>query len=164
MATLAGWFALPAHRFIAAGSLLTVYLAFDLAARALGRRTISPHPPRWVHPLVFVSVGAFYALIGPAGRPLAGGVGNLAGAALVLVAGALRFHRDLRFPELAGRGLLYLALPLAVGVPWGWLVLSVPACAASVYVCHRAERLAESGLPARSAGPAARYRMVPGIW
>ena len=124
---LAAWFEQPMARFATSGTLITLYLIADVWARRAGRAHIAPHPPRWVHLAVFASVTAFYLLIGPTGGALAGGWGNAAGIALVLAACAIRFHRQVRYPELTGRGLLYVALPLAVGVPWGWLALSVPA-------------------------------------
>jgi hypothetical protein len=163
MSSLAGFFEESMIRFATSGTLITVYLVADLMARRQGLAKITPHPPRWVHPFVFVSVTAFYLLIGPTGGPIAGGYGNLAGVVLVLAACAMRFSRQVRYPELAGRGLLYVALPLAVGVPWGWLALSVPAYAVSMYCARRADRLLAAapesplrGLPAR--------RMVPGVW
>jgi len=158
MTALAPLFDTAIVRYIVSGSLLTVYLGFDLAAR-FRRPRVAAKPPRWLHPLVIVSVTAFYALIGPTGGALGGGVLNVAGVALVLGAGALRFSPAVRYPDLAGRGLVYVALPLAVGVPWGWAVLSLPACLASVVCCLRAERA--EGRPAPGG---ARYRMVPGIW
>lgn len=159
MSALAQLLEAPIGRYILSGSLITLYLVFDLLGRWRGPRRPSPHPPRWLHPLVLVSVTGFYALIGPTGGPLGGGLVNLAGAGLVLVAAALRLSRAVRFPELAGRGLLYVALPMAAGVPWGWLVLSLPATVASIVVCRRADRLA-----AASGEPLPRYRMLPGIW
>lgn len=150
-------------RYGLSGSLITLYLVADLLARRARGPRRTPHPPGWLHPLVFVSVTAFYLLIGPLGGALWGGTGNLAGIALVLAACVLRFSRGVRYPELGARGLLYVALPLAVGVPWGWLALSLPAGVASVLVTRRADRLlAESPgfdpamLPAR--------RVLPGIW
>lgn len=169
--TLAAFFESPVNRFIVSGSLITLYLAADVAARrsrSAGRAPefVAPPPPRWLHPLVVVAVCAYYALIGPTGGSLAGGWVNLGGVALTTAAGALRFSRAVRFPALGARGLLYLALPAAVGTPWGWLVLSLPACAASVIVCRCADR-APHALDA--AAPVAgadlpRYRLVPGIW
>ena len=73
------------------------------------------------------------------------------------MAGLYRLFADVRFPELAGRGLLYVALPMAVGVPLGWLVLSLPAVAASVWCIRRVEATATVRLEPR-------YRLVPGLW
>lgn len=150
-------------RFATSGTLITLYLIADVWARRTGRARVAPHPPRWVHLAVFASVTAFYLLIGPTGRALAGGWGNAAGIALVLAACAVRFNRWVRYPELTGRGLLYIALPLAVGVPWGWLALSLPACGISCYVARRADQL----LAAAPGSPLAALplrRVVPGVW
>ena len=165
--TLATFFETPANRFIVSGSLITLYLIADVAARRRRGRVAPalPRPPRWLHPLVIVAVCAYYALIGPTGGALAGGRLNLVGIALAMIAGALRFSRLVRFPALGARGLLYLALPAAAGTPWGWLALSLPAWIASVIVCRRAERsAAESGFAAVAPAGLPRYRMVPGIW
>ena len=164
--TLADFFASPVNRFIVSGSLITLYLVADVAARRHRVTAAVPPPPRWLHPLVVVAVLAYYALIGPTGGALAGGWANLGGIALAAAAGALRFSRGVRFPALGARGLLYLALPAAVGTPWGWLVLTLPAWVASVIVCRRAEAGAGGSPAAPAAGPAdlPRYRLVPGIW
>lgn len=162
MTPFASWFDQPMLRFATSGTLITLYLIADLLARR-GRPRIAPKPPHWVHPAVFVSLTAFYLLIKPTGGPLAGGYGNLAGIAMVLVACAMRFASQVRYPELAGRGLLYLALPLAVGVPWGWLALSLPACVMSLFVARRADRLLAAAPDARLA-PLPAWRMIPGLW
>lgn len=106
-------------------------------------RAVQPkmRSPGWLRPLVITSITAFYFLIGPTGRPLIGGLGNLVGIALVFGAMTLRLSRTVQYPDLAGRALFYLALPFAVGVPWGFLVLSLPALAASLYCCRRADQL-----------------------
>ena len=163
---LAAFFESATNRFIVSGSLITLYLIADVAARRRERvPSIASRAPRWLHPLVIVAVCAYYALIGPTGGSLAGGRLNLAGLVLAAAAGALRFSRVVRFPALGARGLLYLALPAAVGTPWGWLVLTLPAGIASVIVCRRAERAAaESGFAAVAPANLPRYRMVPGIW
>lgn len=160
----ATFFEPPVNRFIVSGSLITLYLLADVAARRRGGEAVVPSPkaPRWLHPLVVVAVFGYYALIGPTGGAQGSGLVNLAGIALGVGACVLRFSRAVRFPALGARGLLYLALPAAVGTPWGWLVLSLPACVASVIVCRRADRAA---MPAPgTATPLPRYRLVPGIW
>ena len=158
---LAAFFESPVNRFIVSGSLITIYLAADVAARRRGDVAFAtPAPPRWLHPLVVVAVFAYYALIGPTGGALGAGFVNLGGIALAGAAGLLRFSRAVRFPALGARGLLYLALPAAVGTPWGWVVLSLPACVASVIVCRRADR----ALGADPVPDFPRYRLVPGIW
>jgi len=145
-------------RFALSGTLITVYMVADLWTRRREPARVRLPMPRWKHALIFVSLTAYYLLIEPTGGPLAGGLGNLAGLALVGVAVAMRALAPVRYPELGARAVFYVALPIAVGVPWGLLALSVPACAASVYACLRAERLAgvAAGLP--------RHRMVPGLW
>src|SRR6185295_2445041 len=140
-----------------------LYLIADLWARRRGGARVLPRAPRWVHPVVFMSVTAFYLLIGPTGGAIAGGWGNAAGIALVLAACALRFTRQVRYPELTGRGLLYLALPLAVGVPWGWLAMSLPACVVSRYVARRADRLLAEA-PGAPLATLPHRRVIPGIW
>jgi len=163
MTPFASWFDPSMSRFAISGTLITCYLIADRLARRRAPARIAPRPPRWVHPAVFVSLTAFYLLIGPTGGSLAGGYGNLSGILLVLVACAMRFTHQVRYPELAGRGLLYIALPLAVGVPWGWLALSLPACVISFYVARRADRLLAEASDARLA-PLPAWRMIPGLW
>jgi hypothetical protein len=148
------------HSLVRFGTSGTLIGLFGVA-EALARRRPRPKTPspKWVHPFMFVSITAFYILIGPTGGPLLGGIGNVIGIALAFVAYALRFGAPVRYPDLGSRSLFYIALPLAVGVPWGWLALSLPACAASVYCGLRAERMLE-GAPA----PGPRFRMFYGVW
>ena len=153
----------PATRYAISGTLITLYMLAELFARGRRRSHAAPRPPRWVHPVVAVSVTSFYLLIGPSGGAWLDGIGNLAGVGFALAACALRFAREVRYPEIAGRCLLYVALPLAVGVPWGLAVLSLPACATSIWCARRADRLlaarhgtGEATLPA--------YRFLPKIW
>src|SRR5262249_32570039 len=131
IATVAALYAKPAIRFSTSGTLITLFALADFLVRR--RRGATSHAPkaRWVKPLIAISVLAFYALIGPTGGPLMGGWGNLTGIALVAFAIAVRASTSVRHPELAGRSLFYVALPLATGTPWGLLALSLPACAAS---------------------------------
>jgi hypothetical protein len=160
LTSLARWIEHPAMRFSISGTLITLYVIVDVLARRRHRAWRLPPVPRWVHPLVAVSLIAFYALIGPAGGPILNGAGNLAGVALTVLAATLRFSTRVRYPELAGRCLLYGALPLAVGVPGGFLVLTLPACVASLYCAWRADRFLGdgdlAGMPA--------HRVLPGIW
>jgi hypothetical protein len=162
LSPIAAAFERPLWRFATSGTLITLYLVADLVARRRPRVWRTPHGPRWVHLLVAVSVTAFYVLIGPTGGPLLGGLGNLIGGALAALAIALRFSSRVRYPEMAGRTLLYIALPLATGVPLGWLVLSLPACVTSYVCARRADRMLHGDLgPARSLPP---HRVIPGIW
>src|SRR5258706_6003547 len=147
-------------RFAMSGILI---LGFVLSDRFAARdRPARPHAatPAWVRPLTWVSIGAYYALIRPTGGPLLGGAGNLAGVGLCLVSVLLRSAPGGRYPELGARSLFYLALAIAVGVPWGLAVLSLPAIASSVVCCRHAERL--EAAPANGVAP--RFRMLHGIW
>ena len=152
---LSGLFESAWVRYATSGTLI---LAFGLANRfaARGRAPRSrAATPRWVTPLMWVSIGAYYLLIEPTGGAIWGGAGNLAGLALCVLSFVMRSAPDVRYPELGSRSLFYLGLPIAVGVPWGIAVLSVPAIAASVWCCRRADRLALAE---------ARFRMVRGLW
>lgn len=149
-------------RFGTSGTLILLYGIADHLARH--RAPGEPVPsPRWLRPLIVVSISAFYLLIGPAGGSLLGGWGNVAGITLVGVAALYRHVATVRYPGLAARGLFYAALPLAVGVPWGWAALTLPAWVASLACCVRADRLAGT---TGAAPPATerRFRLVPGIW
>jgi hypothetical protein len=155
----------PLIRFATSGTLITCYAVADVLARRRIANEPSAPTPRWVRPMIVIVMAAFYCLIGPTGGALLGGIANWAGVALVGLAIAIRSSRVVRYPSHAGRGLFYLALPLAVGVPWGLLVMSLPACAASGYRCHCAERLGASDDHAEpSATPLPRFRMIPGVW
>lgn len=159
-------------RFALSGTLISIYAVADLLARRHGRdpRPVRIHPPRWLHAAIFIPVTAFYVLIRPAGGALAGGWGNVAGIALVLTACALRWRtrmgsETVRYPEVAARMLFYAALPLAVGVPWGWVALTLPACAISAWATVREDRIQSelSGTSYRER-VARTARWVPGIW
>jgi hypothetical protein len=149
-------------RFVTSGTLITCHLVANRLAHRGHTRAIKLPTPAWVHPLIAVSMLAFYALIGPTGGALLGGIGNLAGIALAGLAVAFIPRGAVRYPELASRSLFYVALPIAVGTPLGLLALSLPACAASAYCCHLADRARAEG--ALSSVPALRYRLVPGVW
>lgn len=149
-------------RFMISGTLITCHLVGSRLARR-GRPSEPKLPsPAWVRPLIAVSMAAFYLLIGPTGSALYGGIGNLAGIALAGLAIAFHPRGAVRYPELASRCLFYVALPIAVGVPFGLLALSLPACAASAYCCHLADRAQAEGTPRSELPP--RYRLVPGVW
>jgi hypothetical protein len=150
-------------RFGTSGTLIGLYGLVDALAR---RRSPAPAPavpaPRWLKPAIFASITAFYVLIGPTGSALAGGLGNAAGIALAGIAMWARWRaragaRLVRHATMSARMLFYVALPLAVGVPWGFLALTLPACAVSVAVSLREERLG----PARADTPARRW--IPGV-
>lgn len=148
-------------RFATSGTLILCYgIADRLARRGAGVRRSSP-TPRWLAPLALASITAFYLLIGPTGQALFGGWGNGLGIGLAAAAMALRFSRAIRYPDLAGRALFYVALPLAVGVAWGFVVLSLPAFAASLQRCRQEDRFRDL---TGGVVPDVRHRMVPGVW
>jgi len=149
-------------RFVTSGTLITCHLVASRLAHRGRKESPKPPTPKWVHPLIAVSMLGFYALIGPTGGDLAGGVGNGIGIVLALVAVAFIPRTPVRYPELAARSLFYVALPLATGTPLGLLVLSLPACAVSTWCCHLADRARASEAP--NTMPALRYRLVPGVW
>lgn len=159
-------------RFATSGTLLLLYGVCEGVARRGGSRPDRPGvpPPRWLKPASFVAIGAFYLLIAPTGGAIAGGLGNLAGILLAVTATLLRLAvrngvAGLRHPVVAVRLLFYAALPLAVGVPWGWLALTAPALIMSAHCSLREDRL----LAERLGGPyrelmARTHRWVPGMW
>lgn len=148
-------------RFALSGTLIACFGIADHLARR-GERSGPRLPrPKWVGPLVLLSIGAFYLLIKPTGGPWLAGAGNLAGIGVCLLACVARSMARVRYPDLAARGLFYLGLPIAVGVPLGLLVLCVPACVSSVVCAQRAERWRPAS--ALSA-PGPRYRLLRGIW
>lgn len=159
-------------RFGTSGTLILLYGLTETFARRAGSGSDRPGvpPPRWLKPTGFVAISAFYLLIAPTGGAIAGGWGNAAGIALAGVAMALRFavHRGvsgLRHPTVAVRMLFYASLPLAVGVPWGWLVLTAPAIVMSAWCSVREDRILCERLGAPYADVMSRtYRWVPGMW
>ena len=153
---------IPWVRFSISGTLLLIYGLVD----HLGRRRPPRSPaPRWHRPVLAVALTAFYVMIGPTGGVLLGGWGNLAGGIIALLAVVLRLGGRVRYPALAGRSLLSLGLPLAVGVPWGLGVLTLPTIAAGVHGCRQADRArVATDRTAGSAEPDRSYRMLPGVW
>lgn len=156
-------FDLALWRFGTSGTLIALYGAVDGLAR---RRTGSQDPPvpapPWLRPAIVGSITAFYLLIGPAGGALFGGAGNAAGIGLAGLAMLTRWRTRfgscrVRHATTAARMLFYLALPLAVGVPWGFAALTLPACAASIACSLRDERLASRS------GPTPARRWIPGV-
>ena len=141
-------FSNPLMRFATSGLLISLYgMADHLARRASGDpMRASVTPPRTLRIAVAVCLLAFYLLIRPLGGPVLGGAGNVTGIALALFTTALRYATRkgtgrVREPEMASRILLYVALPLAVGVPLGWLVLTLPAVMTSLWWCGRRDAL-----------------------
>lgn len=159
-------------RFATSGTLILLYGVTEALARRAGSGPDRPGvpPPRWLKPASFVVLAAFYILIGPSGLALAGGWGNAAGVVLALAAMALRHAvrrgvPSLRHPTTAVRMLFYAALPLATGVPWGWLVLTLPALVMSGYCSVREDRILSRRLGASYTEWMARtHRWVPGMW
>ena len=150
-------------RFATSGTLILCYGIADHLARRRGSSRPMPPSPRWVAPLIVASLTAFYLLIGPTGGPLLAGLGNGAGIVLAGVAMMLRSGGGVRYPEIGARSLFYVALPIATGVPWGLLALSLPALVSSIYCCRRADRLRDAA-GGREAPMLPRYRLMPGIW
>lgn len=159
-------------RFGTSGTLILFYSLVDRAARraAPDPQAARIRAPRWLAASVFMSITAFYLCIKPLGGALLDGYGNLAGGVLCAAAMAFRWQARaglarVRMPEVAARMAFYAALPLAVGVPAGWLVLSLPAIVASAIVCVREDRrlLAEHGeVYAARLGSSARW--LPGVF
>ena len=161
----------PLVRFSTSGTLLLIYGLAEWRLRRAGYgHDRGVKPPGFLKIGIFVALTAFYALIGPTGGPIAGGWGNLAGIALALGAVGLRIAvrngvAGLRHPVIAARLVFYSALPLAVGVPWGFLVFSLPAWVLWALCTRRedailAERLGEPyrELMART------DRLIPRVW
>jgi len=156
-------FDLALWRFGTSGTLMALYGAVDaLARRSAGRPDLPVPAPPWLRPAIVGSITAFYLLIGPAGGALLAGAGNAAGIALAALAMLARWRtrrgaRRVRHASMAARMLFYVALPLAVGVPWGFAALTLPACAASIACSLRDERLAPRS------GPVPAWRWIPGL-
>ncbi len=159
-------------RFATSGALILLYGVTEGIARRGGSGPDRPGVPRprWLKPASFVALGAFYLLIGPTGLALAGGWGNAAGIALAATAIALRHAvrrgvPSLRHPTTAVRMLFYTALPLATGVLWGWMVLTLPALVMSAYCSVREDRVLCERLGASYTDLMTRTRRwVPGMW
>jgi len=162
----------PLWRFSCSGTLLAIYGVVEWRLRRAGHESDRPgvKPPAFLKIGIFLALSAFYLLIGPTGRAIAGGWGNIAGILLALGAVFLRFAvrngvPGLRHPVIAARLVFYTALPLAVGVPWGWVVFSLPAWILWAACTWRedailAERL---GQPYRDL-MARTDRLIPRIW
>jgi protein-S-isoprenylcysteine O-methyltransferase Ste14 len=159
-------------RFATSGTLLGLYGLTEVVARRAGAGDDRPGvpPPGWLKPASWIFITAFYLLIQPTGGALAGGAGNLAGIVLALVAMGLRYEvrngvPGVRHPATATRLLFYTALPLAVGVPWGWLALSLPALLMSAHCAIREDKILVErlGEPHRVRVATTR-RWIPGVW
>jgi hypothetical protein len=162
----------PLLRFACSGTLLGLYGLTELAARRSGAGQDRPGVPlpRWLKPASWTAITAFYLLIEPTGWALAGGWGNLLGIVLALAAMGLRYGvrhgvSGVRHPATATRLLFYAALPLAVGVPLGWFVLTVPALVMSAYCTVREDRILceRLGEPHRVLVASTR-RWIPRVW
>jgi hypothetical protein len=162
----------PLVRYATSGTLIALFGLVDVLARRSGGEPLraAARPPRWLAPVIFASILAFYWTIRPLGGPVFDGAGNLAGIALALLAMALRWvsrHglRSVRQPDVAVRMLLYAALPLAVGVPSGWFTLTLPAVVTSAWWCRREDALLrEAHGEAWDARVRASAHWVPGLW
>lgn len=126
-------------RFALSGTLITLFALADWIAHRSGGRTPRHAMPRAAKVVIFLSIGAFYALIGPAGGPIAGGLGNLAGAGLALIVLIARVAIPGARAALLARAGFYVALPIAVGVPWGLAALSLPALALTAWTLRQPE-------------------------
>lgn len=162
----------PMVRFGTSGTLILLYTLVDHASRRFGADPLRTRPksPRWLGALVLVSITAFYLCIKPTGGALLGGTGNVAGILLCCAAMAARWAarrplQHVRMPDVAARMAFYAALPLAVGTPLGWLLLSLPATLASAAVCAREDRLLLQNIGAdyrERMGSSARW--IPGVF
>ncbi len=159
-------------RFGVTGTLILVYGLADHFARRAGGEPLraGAKRPRWMAPVIFLSVLAFYLTIRPQGGPWLSGWGNLAGVALALAAAAARWRTRrgsgrVRQPDVAARMLLYASLPMAVGVASGALTLTLPAVAVSAWWCVREDRLLiERHGEAWRERVAATAHWVPRVW
>lgn len=160
-------------RFSVSGMLILLYGLVEGYARRLS----DPQPEKikvkgawWTHAAIFVAMSAYYALIAPFGGPLAGGLWNLVGVGLVGCAMAFRVvtargSTRLRHPVTAARLLFYTALPLAVGVPFGWLALTLPAFIVLAIRSVQEDRILLEQLGETwSARMASTHRWIPGVW
>jgi protein-S-isoprenylcysteine O-methyltransferase Ste14 len=141
-------FSNPLIRFATSGLLIAFYGLVDHLSRRNGGelRRQGVRPPRALTIVVTCCVLAYYMMIRPYGGPLLGGLGNMIGIALACTAMAIRFATrnglaSVRQPDVAARVLFYVALPLAVGVPAGWLVLTLPAVITSAWWSRREDAL-----------------------
>lgn len=130
-------------RFCASGTLLTLRCLADYANRRRGR-TGAP-TPRSAHLVLTVSLLVFYGFIRPAGGALFDGYGNLAGLGLVLGSLALALLGPVPAGLIGSRALFYCALPIAVGVPWGLAVLSLPTLVAMAWAHRNSLRRSGAG-------------------
>jgi protein-S-isoprenylcysteine O-methyltransferase Ste14 len=159
-------------RFATSGTLILLYGVAEGLARRSGAGPDRPGvpAPRWLKPASFAALGGFYLLIAPTGGALAGGWANGVGVVLALAAMGFRLAAGrgiarLRHPTTAARMAFYAALPLAVGVPWGWLALTAPALVMSAHCSLREDRILAERLGTPYAELMARtHRWVPGMW
>jgi len=160
------WFDIALVRFGLSGTLIALYGVADALARRAGpTRSHESAAPGWVQVVIFASITLYYFLIRPFGGALLGGYGNVLGIVLVGVAMAVRWRsrhgaRHVRYPAMAARMLLYVALPLAVGMPLGWLALTLPACGLSAWLALREDRRRQG---AGELSPSS-ARWIPGVW
>jgi len=162
----------PLWRFSASGTLLGIYGLVEWGLRRAGHGPDRPGvpSPAFLKVGIFAALTAFYLLIGPTGGALSGGWGNLAGILLALAAVGLRVAvrngvPGLRHPVIATRLVFYTALPLAVGVPWGWLVFSLPAWILWAVCTWREDAILAERLGAPYRDLMARTdRLIPRIW
>src|SRR5262245_25231324 len=94
-------------RFALSGTLILVFSIVNRLATRHGPARSRPATPSWMKPLMFLSIGVYYVLIGPAGGALLGGAGNVAGLVLCVVSFTMRLAPTVRYPELGSRSLFY---------------------------------------------------------
>ena len=131
-------------RYAVSGTLISIY---GIVSWRAGRHAAPDDPalvplPRVHHLISLVSILAFYELIRQTGGTLWDGWGNLCGVGLVGVIATLRWvlrrgHPGVRYPGTWGRVAFDAALPLAVGTPWGWLALTLPAALLALWGFQR---------------------------
>ena len=136
LAAVAAVYENPLVRFATSGTLISIFGIASLMVRRRNRGLPSAHKSRWAHLVITIAIFAFYALIAPTGGPLFDGIGNLLGIGLAGTAAALRLATAGALAGLASQCMFYVALPVAVGVPWGLVALSLPACAALLAARH----------------------------
>ena len=136
-------------RFVAASLLLSAYEAVDTLARFASRRNRPPEPrtPRWARFVSFAALTFFYVILGREGGSMLGGIANRAGFLLAFLAMGLRFATrngtgPVRHPQQSARVLFFAALPLALGAPHAWLILTLPAVITAAAWVRSADALA----------------------
>ena len=158
-------------RYTVSGMLILLYaIGTRVASHRAGTSPERVPGTLWMKVTLTVSMVAYYALIPRYGGAIWSGFGNLLGVGLVGFAIAYRLatakgSSRVRHPESAARLLFLTALPLAVGVPLGWLALSLPAFVAFAINSVREDKILGERLGDQwTARMAKTHRLIPGIW